>query len=74
MNDLIVIPIIFLVIVAPCWIIGHYVTRWRIAKTLSADDEQLLADLWQSANEMTGRIQQLEKILDAEAPGWRGRQ
>lgn len=73
MDALIAIPILFMVIVAPAWIIGHYVTKWRIAKTLTAGDEQTLAELWHSANDMSGRIQQLEKILDAEAPGWRAR-
>ncbi|HYE52258.1 MAG TPA: envelope stress response membrane protein PspB [Azospirillaceae bacterium] len=70
----IVVAIIFMALVAPIWIIAHYVTKWRIAKTLSADDEQMLSDLWHSASKMEGRILQLEKILDAEAPGWRGRQ
>jgi len=35
--------VLFLVIVAPVWIISHYVTRWRTAKTLSAEDEKMLA-------------------------------
>jgi phage shock protein B len=68
-----VILILFMVIVAPIWIIFHYVTKWRLAKTLSTDDEKMLADLWHSANKMEDRIRQLEKILDAEAQGWRGK-
>ncbi|WP_044560937.1 envelope stress response membrane protein PspB [Azospirillum sp. B4] len=74
LDALVAVPIIFMVIVAPVWIIAHYVTKWRVAKTLSVDDERMLSDLWHSATEMDGRIQQLEKILDAEAPGWRARQ
>lgn len=66
--------IIFMVFVAPVWIIFHYITKWRIAKTLSADDEQVMADLYHSASKMEDRIHQLEKILDAEAPGWRAKQ
>lgn len=72
-EGIFVVAIIFLVIVAPVWIIFHYVTKWRIAKTLSADDEQMLSDLWHSAGKMEDRIRQLEKILDAEAPGWRSK-
>ncbi|WP_029011900.1 envelope stress response membrane protein PspB [Niveispirillum irakense] len=72
-EGIFVVAIIFLVIVAPVWIIFHYVTKWRIAKTLSADDEQMLSDLWHSASKMEDRIRQLEKILDAEAPGWRSK-
>lgn len=65
------VAIIFLAVVAPIWIVLHYVTKWRIAKTLSADDEQMLADLWHSAGQMEDRIKQLERILDSEVPGWR---
>lgn len=68
-----VVAILFLTIVAPIWIVFHYITKWRIAKTLSADDERLLADLWHSATQMEDRIRQLERILDAEAPGWRAK-
>ncbi len=61
----------FLVIVAPIWIIAHYMTRWRTSKTLSTEDEKLLAELWESAEKMESRINTLERILDAEAPQWR---
>ena len=70
--SLIEVPlIIFLAVVAPVWIIAHYVTRWRLAKSISADDEQVLSDLWESAARMETRIANLEQILDTEAPGWR---
>lgn len=72
-QEAIVVAIIFMVVVAPVWIIFHYITKWRIAKTLSVDDEQMLSDLWHSAGKMEDRIRQLEKILDAEAPGWRSK-
>ena len=65
--------VLFLSVVAPLWLLLHYVTRWRSTKTLSAEDEKMLADLWQSAKTMESRIGALETILDAEAPGWRGR-
>jgi phage shock protein B len=69
-----VLMILFLTIVAPLWIIFHYLTKWRMTRGLSAEDERLLAELWESASRMEGRIVTLEKILDAEAPGWRARQ
>lgn len=69
----IVVSIIFLAVVAPIWIVLHYVTKWRIAKTLSADDERMLSDLWHSAGRMEDRIRQLERILDSEVPGWRSK-
>ena len=66
------VPIILLLaVVAPIWIIAHYITRWRTAKTLSGGDEKLLRTLWQDAAKLEERIKTLERILDAEAPGWR---
>lgn len=63
--------VIFLLVVAPVWIISHYVTRWRTAKILSAEDEKMLAELWDLAPKLESRINTLERILDAEAPDWR---
>lgn len=63
--------ILFLVIVAPVWIVSHYMTRWRTAKILSAEDEKMLAELWELAPRLESRINNLERILDAEVPDWR---
>jgi phage shock protein B len=60
--------ILFMVVVAPIWIIAHYTTRWRMAKTLSPEDEKQFAELWQIAERMEERIDNVERILDAEAP------
>ena len=68
-----VLGILFLTVVAPIWIIFHYVTQWRKTRRLSGDDEKALGELWQSARRMEGRIEALEKVLDADAPGWRMR-
>lgn len=71
MDFLFVPMVIFLAVVAPLWILMHYITRWRSAKTLSGEDEKMLQDLWQTAEKMEDRIGTLERILDAEAPQWR---
>jgi phage shock protein B len=60
--------ILFLVIVAPIWIIAHYTTRWRMAKSLSPEDEKQFAELWRIAERMDERMANLERILDAEGP------
>jgi len=65
--------ILFLSIVAPLWLVFHYGTKHRQAKGLTKEDETMLADLWESAKGMEERIHTLERILDNEAPGWRGR-
>ena len=67
------IAMVFVAVVLPIWIIAHYVTRWRTAKTLSGGEETILAELRDSAEKMEARIRSLERILDAEAPDWRTR-
>jgi len=68
-----VLSIILVTVVLPVWIIVHYVTKWRTQRGLSAQDERLLAELWEIANRLEGRIHTLERVLDAEAPGWRNK-
>ena len=63
--------ILFLVVVAPVWIIGHYATRWRSPRMLSAEDEKLLAELWRTAERVDERLGNIEKILDTESSEWR---
>ncbi len=63
--------ILSLGVVAPTWIVFHYLTRWRATKTISGEDEKLLQDLWQSADKIEKRLGSLEKILDADSPNWR---
>lgn len=73
--ELLFVPlVVFMAVVAPLWLVLHYLTRWRATKTLSSEDETMLLELWQSAKRMEQRIAALETILDHDAPGWRGRQ
>ncbi len=75
MSDLFLVPLLFtiVIVVLPIWIIAHYATRWRTSKAITSADEALLADLWETARKMEGRIRNLERILDEEAPDWRER-
>jgi phage shock protein B len=68
-----IIPILFITVCLPLWIIFHYVTKWKTAKGLTAEDEKMLSEVWESANRMEERIVTLERILDIESPGWRRR-
>ncbi|HXQ50391.1 MAG TPA: envelope stress response membrane protein PspB [Stellaceae bacterium] len=68
-----ILGLVFLTIVAPIWIVAHYLTRWRKTRRLSAADEATLGDLNDVARRMEGRISALERVLDAETPGWRTR-
>ena len=68
-----VIPILLLTVCAPLWIIFHYITKIKTAKGLTAEDEKMLTEVWESTKKMEERIQTLERILDIESPTWRRR-
>ncbi len=68
-----VFGILFLTIVAPIWILSHYISQAKKARGLTPEDETMLGDLWDSAKKMEDRIHTLERILDDNNPGWRAR-
>jgi phage shock protein B len=68
-----VIPVLFITICLPLWIIFHYITKMKMSKGLSPEDEKMLSEVWESTNKMEDRINTLERILDIEAPTWRSR-
>lgn len=71
---LIFIPtIVFLVVVAPLWIILHYNSKKKMTRQLSDEDQDELQSLADQAKDMANRIETLEAILDAETPNWRKR-
>ena len=63
--------ILFLSIVLPLIIIGHYATRWKSSRSLSNADAQMLEEVWENAQKMESRINAMETILDDEVPDWR---
>ncbi len=72
MDDFLIAPIIiFMVVVAPIWIIMHYRTAGKKAVGLSKDEQNSLDELSDVAEVMEQRISTLESILDAETPEWR---
>jgi phage shock protein B len=72
-DILLVLPIVFLVVVVPLWLVLHYWYKSRASKTLSKADEETLAELWQLSEKLERRVESLETILDREAPEWRSR-
>jgi len=68
-----IVGILFMAIVAPIWILLHYITRWKSTKTITNEDESLLADLWESAERIESRLNNIERILDVEQPDWRNK-
>jgi len=63
--------VLFLVIVAPTWIVMHYRSVNRSSSQLSEDDRQAIEDMLVAVDQMADRIESLESILDADHPNWR---
>ena len=71
---IIIAPIvIFMIFVAPIWLILHYRSKKHIGQGISAEEYETLQELSDKAEKMADRIETLEAILDAEAPQWRSK-
>ena len=53
------------------WLIFHYVTKWKQAKTLTHGDEKLLDELHDVARRLDDRLCTIERIMTAENPNCR---
>lgn len=53
------------------WLVFHYVTKWKAQATLTTEDENLLDELHELARRLDDRMRTIERIIDAENPGWR---
>ncbi|MEM0514311.1 envelope stress response membrane protein PspB [Pseudoalteromonas sp. YIC-827] len=72
--DLLMPPIvIFLVIVAPLWLILHYRSKKQVSQGLSEHEHRQLNELAHKAEKMAERIHTLETLLDQESPQWRNK-
>ncbi len=72
MEDVLVPAIVMgILFIALPWLIFHYITKWKTAKTLTGADEQLLDDLHDAARRLDDRLCSIERIMTAENPNWR---
>ncbi|GGB63809.1 envelope stress response membrane protein PspB [Shewanella inventionis] len=72
--DLLIAPIIiFLVVVAPIWLILHYRSKRQVSQGLTEEEFGQLNDLIAKAEKMSHRIETLEAILDTDSPEWRAK-
>ncbi|ASD66496.1 MULTISPECIES: envelope stress response membrane protein PspB [Pseudoalteromonas] len=63
--------IIFMVIVAPLWLILHYRSKKQVSQGLSEHEHRQLIELASKAEKMADRVETLEALLDQESPQWR---
>ena len=66
--------VVFLVVVAPIWIIVHSKSKANVVNGLSSGERAELNEMIEVANKMAARIETLESILDVESPEWREKQ
>jgi phage shock protein B len=73
-EEIIIAPvIIFMIVVAPIWLILHYRSKRQISQGFSEEEYIQLTELSALADKMADRIKTLEAILDAETPEWRNK-
>ncbi|GIU10516.1 MULTISPECIES: envelope stress response membrane protein PspB [Shewanella] len=73
-TDILMAPIIiFMIFVAPIWLILHYRSKRQVSQGLTEEEFSQLNELIAKADKMSHRIETLEAILDSEAPQWRNR-
>ncbi|WP_070963057.1 envelope stress response membrane protein PspB [Vibrio sonorensis] len=65
--------VVFLIVVAPLWLVLHYRSKRKTEGGLSDEDFQRLQSLSEKAESMQQRVDTLERILDSETPNWRQR-
>jgi phage shock protein B len=63
--------VLFMLIVAPIWIIMHYRSKGTKQEGISEAEHARLQELTKIAGSMMERIETLESILDKESPNWR---
>jgi phage shock protein B len=72
--DFIFVPtVLFMVVVAPIWIVMHYKSAGRSSKGLNEQDRVVIDDMLRTVDKLTDRIDALERILDADSPQWKSR-
>jgi phage shock protein B len=67
-TAVVIIPVLF---IGFPWLIFHYMTKWKQAKSLTFGDEKLLDELHDAARRLDDRLCTIERIMTAENPNWR---
>ena len=70
-DEIIPIVAITAIFIGLPWLILHYVTKWKQAKTLTHEDEGLLDSMYDTARRLEERLQTVERIMAADHPDWR---
>lgn len=50
------------------WLMFHYITKWKQAKSITVEDEDLLDELHELARRLDDRMTSIERIIAADQP------
>ncbi len=64
-DAVIIIPAIF---IGLPWLVLHYMTKWKTAPTITADDEVLLEELYNLAKRLDARMETVERLVATDDP------
>ena len=71
-ESIFVVPIVIgLLFIGLPWLVLHYLTKWKQAKVLTFDDENLLDDMHETARRLEDRLITIERIMTADNPNWK---
>lgn len=69
---LLVVPaILFVIFVAPIWLVLHYRSSRQLGRGLNEQEKARLNALVAQCELLQERVHTLERLLDVDAPGWR---
>ncbi|MFT8735914.1 MAG: envelope stress response membrane protein PspB [Zymomonas mobilis] len=66
MDSIAPIAVCFILFIGVPWIFLHYITQWKKSSGISAADEHLIEELYESACKLEERLQTIERIIAAE--------
>ncbi|WP_017666470.1 envelope stress response membrane protein PspB [Porphyrobacter sp. AAP82] len=52
------------------WMVLHYMTKWKTAPTITADDEVLLEELYNLAKRLDERMDTVERLVATDDPAF----
>lgn len=52
------------------WVVLHYMTKWKTAPTITADDEVLLEELYNLAKRLDERMDTVERLVASDDPAF----
>jgi phage shock protein B len=73
-DTLVPIMVVGMLFIGLPWLVFHYITKWKQAKTLTVDDERLLDDVHDTARRLEERLVTIERIMTADNPNWKSGQ